>query len=185
MMPKCDNKATETDLASIDDEDEHPLPSEEESSSSTGNAKTDRQEVMKPSYNEQRSIVEYKQPKTIKNIMMALKEGKARENGSPMRGSHIRASGALTQKANTETLSKLPKFNAVTPSFKHNSESPTVAPAKTSPDPTKRMQGLHALKNQVLCRWKFFTSQLAMFDNIVVMLVFIHFFIYILHSGRC
>ncbi|KAF7805746.1 Serine/threonine-protein kinase Nek5 [Senna tora] len=152
VVLKCDHKTTETDLASMDDEDdsEHNLLSEEENRLSTGNAKKEGQEIMKPSHNEHRLVVESKQPKTIKNIMMALKEGKARENGSPMRGNRIKAGGVSTQKANTETLPKLPKYNAPTPGFKPNSESPTVVPAKTSPDPTKRMLGLHPLKNQVL-----------------------------------
>ncbi|KAI4334189.1 hypothetical protein L6164_018908 [Bauhinia variegata] len=149
-VPNCDNKGTETDLASIDDEDdsEHLLPSEEENGSSTGSAKADRQELMRPSHVEQqRSNVESKPPKTIKNIMMALKEGKVRENNSPMRGNRIKVGGAHLQKANTETLPKLPKSIAVAPGSKPNLESAPSAPAKATPESGKRIQGLHPLKH--------------------------------------
>lgn len=152
MVLKCNVKTTETDVAYIDDEDgsEHILPSGEDNSSSTSNAKADCQEVMKPSSNERQSIVEPKQPRTIKNIMMALKEGKARENGSPMRGNRIKTVSASTQKTNTDTLPKLPKPSAVAFGIKPNLESPTLTSAKTPPDPPKRMPRSNPLKNQAL-----------------------------------
>ncbi|XP_028808310.1 serine/threonine-protein kinase Nek4 [Neltuma alba] len=152
VVQKCNNKTTETDITSIDDEDgsEHIPPSEEDTSSSTSNAKVDCQEVMKPPSNERQSIAESKQPKTIKNIMMALKEGKVRENGSPMRGNRIKAVGASAQKTNADTLPKLPKSSAVAPGIKPNLESPTLTSAKTSPDPSRRMPRSHPLKNQAL-----------------------------------
>ncbi|XP_061337348.1 serine/threonine-protein kinase Nek5 [Gastrolobium bilobum] len=152
-VPKCNNKATETDLASIDDDgSEHLLPSEEENGSSNANAKakTDEQEVMKPSHNEQCSNVEAKQPKTIRNIMMALKEGKVRETTSPMRGSRVKAGGVPTQKINTETLSRLPKPTFIAPGLKPNLESPNVALAKATTDSAKRIQGSHRSKHQLL-----------------------------------
>lgn len=150
-VPKCNNKATETDLASIDDEDgsEHLLRSEEKNGSGTGYAKTDELGVMKTLHDEQQSNVESKQPKIIKNIMMSLKEGKVRENSSPMRDNRIKP-GSATQKTKTETLPKLPKSNFVAPGFKPNFVSPTVTPAKVTPDPVKRMHGSHLLKYQVL-----------------------------------
>ncbi|KAI4322467.1 hypothetical protein L6164_022159 [Bauhinia variegata] len=143
VVPKCDDKGTETDLTSIDDEDgsEHLVPREEENGSGTGNVKADQKELMKPSQIEKRSNDESKQPKTIKNIMMALKEGKARENSSPMRGNRIKAGGASVQKANT------PKTTAVVPGPKPNLESSPSAPAKATPESGKRIQGLHPLKH--------------------------------------
>jgi len=141
--PKCYNKAIETDQISIDDDG-----SEDESGSSNANAKTAEQEVMKPSNNEHHSNVESKQPKTIRNIMMALKEGKVREATSPMRGNRIKPGGISTQKINTETLSKLPKPTFIAPSMKPNLESP-AALARASPDPAKRMMGSHYPKHQV------------------------------------
>ncbi|KAL5130540.1 Serine/threonine-protein kinase Nek5 [Glycine soja] len=142
--PKCYNKAIETDQISIDDDG-----SEDESGSSNANAKTAEQEVMKPSNNEHHSNVESKQPKTIRNIMMALKEGKVREATSPMRGNRIKPGGISTQKINTETLSKLPKPTFIAPSMKPNLESP-AALARASPDPAKRMMGSHYPKHQIL-----------------------------------
>ncbi|KAJ1440748.1 Protein kinase domain [Sesbania bispinosa] len=150
-VPRCDNKATETDLASFDDDgSEHPLPSEEENGSSNAHAKTAEHEVMKPFHNEQCSNIESKQPKTIRNIMMALKEGKVREATSPMRGNRIKAGGVSTQKINTETLSKLPKPTIIAPGLKPNLESPTVSHAKATPDSGKRIQGSHHSKHQLL-----------------------------------
>lgn len=158
-MPKCDNKATEMDIPSIDDDDdddadgsEHLPPSEEENGSSNGNTKTTEHEVMKPSHNEQCSNVESRQqPKTIRNIMMALKEGKVRDATSPMRGSRVKSGGVSTQKINPETLSnsKLPKPTFIAPSLKANLESPNVALAKATPDSSKRIPGSHHLKHQV------------------------------------
>ncbi|XP_027346850.1 serine/threonine-protein kinase Nek5 isoform X2 [Abrus precatorius] len=145
-VAKCENKTTETDITSIDDD-----VSDEESRSSNANAKTAEQEVMKPSHSEHYSNVESKQPKTIRNIMMALKEGKVRETTSPMRGNRIKAGGASSHKINTETLSKLPKPNFLAPSLKPNLESPpTVAPAKATPDSAKRIHGSHHFKHQLL-----------------------------------
>lgn len=146
-VPKCDNKATEMDQTSIDDDG-----SEEESGSSNanGNTKTTEQEVMKPSHNAQHSHVESKQPKTIRNIMMALKEGKVREATSPMRGNRVKPGGVSAQKISTETLSKLPKPIFIAPIVKPMLESPTVALARATPDSAKRMQGSHQSKQQFL-----------------------------------
>ncbi|CAJ1979104.1 unnamed protein product [Sphenostylis stenocarpa] len=146
-IPKCDNKTTEMDQTSIDDDG-----SEEESGSSNanGNTKIAEQMVMKPSHNAHHSHVESKQPKTIRNIMMALKEGKVREATSPMRGNRIKPAGVSTQKISTETLSKLPKPNFLAPSVKPNLESPTVALSRATPDSAKRMQGSHHSKQQFL-----------------------------------
>jgi len=128
--PKCDNKATEMDIALIDDDGSE-------------------QEVIKSSHNEQHSNVESKQPKTIRNIMMALKEGKGREATSPMRGSRLKAGGLSAQKVNTDISSKLPKPTFVAPSLKPNLESPTVPLVKASPDSSKRIYGSHQSKLQV------------------------------------
>lgn len=139
--PKCDNKATEMDIALIDDDGSEL-------------------EVKKSSHNEQHSNVESKQPKTIRNIMMALKEGKGREATSPMRGgreatspmrgSRLKAGGVSAQKVNTDISSKLPKPTFIAPSLKPNLESPTVPPVKASPDSSKRIYGSHQSKLQLL-----------------------------------
>lgn len=149
MVSNCDNKATDTDLASVDDEDgaEQPMPNED--SPSVCIVKMDEQRLMKPCHDEHGSNVESKQPKTIKSIMMALKEGKARENGSPMRGNRTKAGGVPTQRSNMETSPKVLKPNALSPGLKSNADAPTVAPAKIAFDSAKRIQGSHPLKHQV------------------------------------
>ncbi|KAJ7948051.1 Protein kinase [Quillaja saponaria] len=150
MVSNCDNKATETDLASIDDEDGsgHLLPSEEERGPTLCTGKMNESEVMKPFYSEEQSNVESRQPKTIKNIMMTLKEGKIRENSSPMRSNRTKASAASNQQTHTDSLPKMPKSSAVAPGFKLNMESLTVAPAKV--DSAKRILGSHPSKHQLL-----------------------------------
>ncbi|OIV99263.1 hypothetical protein TanjilG_17073 [Lupinus angustifolius] len=149
-VPRCDNKGTDTDVTSIDDDgSEHLLPCEQESYSSNANTKTVEQDLKKPSHSEQRSNVEPKQPKTVRNIMMALKEGKVRETTSPMRGSRVKAGGVLTQKINTETLSRLPKPIFGSPGSKPNLEPPTAALARATPDSVKRIPGSHPPKHQL------------------------------------
>ncbi|KAF5930147.1 hypothetical protein HYC85_031020 [Camellia sinensis] len=97
----------------------------------------------------QRPNVESKQPKTIKNIMMALKEGKVRENSSPMRGNRIKAGGTGIQRNNFETLPKAPKPSPGNPGFKANMETLPSAQAKASSDSVKRIQGSHPFKHQL------------------------------------
>lgn len=146
--PNSGNKVTETDLVSVDDEDgiEQLLPTGDEHGHNDCTVKLD---VKKPSNYEQRSNIESRQPKTIKNIMMALKEGKVRES-SPMRGNRIKPCGISTQKINTETLSKIPKLSTVIPGLKSSPETPPVAPSKAASDSAKRIQGSHSLKHLVL-----------------------------------
>ncbi|XP_015873134.1 serine/threonine-protein kinase Nek5 [Ziziphus jujuba] len=150
VVPNCDNKGIETDLASVDDEDgsKQLQPSKEEHCPSICTVKMDEQDMMRPSHHEQRSNVEAKQPKTIKNIMMALKEGKVREN-SPMRSNRSKAVGVSTQRTNSEALSKIPKLSAVAPGFKSNTDIPPIAPPKVALDFAKRIQGSHPLKHQL------------------------------------
>uniref|UniRef100_A0A2N9FNN4 non-specific serine/threonine protein kinase n=1 Tax=Fagus sylvatica TaxID=28930 RepID=A0A2N9FNN4_FAGSY len=147
MVSNCNSKGTDTDLASIDDEDvsEKLLLSEEEHGPNMCTVKMDELEVIKPAHHEQLSNIELRQPKTIKHIMMALKEGKVRENSSPMRGNRTKTGGALTQRTNTEALPKVPKPSAVAPGFKSNADTP----AKASFDFAKRIQGSHSLKHQL------------------------------------
>jgi NIMA (never in mitosis gene a)-related kinase len=155
MVSNCNNKGTDTDLASIDDEagTEKLLLSEEERRLNMCTVKMDEQGVIKPTHNEHISSTESRQPKTIKNIMMALKEGKVRENKSPMRGHQTKSGGALTQRTNTEALPKVPKPGAVVHGFKSNADTLTVAPAKASFDSAKRIQGSNPLKHQVQLRF--------------------------------
>ncbi|KAL9405340.1 hypothetical protein Peur_002312 [Populus x canadensis] len=151
MVSNCDNKATDTDLASFDDEDgaEQPMPCEEENNLNVRIVKMNEQRVMKPCHDEIGCNVEPKQPKTIKSIMMALKEGKPRENGSPMRGNRTKTGSASTQRNNIEASPKVLRPNALASGLKFNADTPTVAPAKAALDSAKRIQGSHPMKHQL------------------------------------
>ncbi|XP_059659641.1 serine/threonine-protein kinase Nek5-like isoform X2 [Cornus florida] len=129
-----DNKGSDTDLGSFDDEVgcEQLLPSDEQNGTDMCSFKVDEQEVTKPFDDERRSTVEAKQPKTIKNIMVALKERKNRENPA-------KAGGAWIQRTNTEASSKIPKPSPVSPSFNANAEAPPAAPAKAHSDSAKQL----------------------------------------------
>lgn len=125
----CDNRTSDADLVSIDDDEPsfgHPLQQHDEHGTETCKLIPDDTQL--------------KQPRTIKNIMMALKEGKkARENSSPMRGNRSKAGGVYAQRSNTEASPKVPRLSPVTP-----------ASAKTGSDPVKRPHAIHSLKHQVL-----------------------------------
>ncbi|KAJ6755577.1 SERINE/THREONINE-PROTEIN KINASE NEK [Salix purpurea] len=151
MISNCDNKATDTDIASVDDEDgtEQPIPSEVENNLNVCIVKMNEQRVMKPCHDELGCNVEPKQPKTIKSIMMALKEGKPRENGSPMRGNRTKTGSSPTQRSNIEASPKVLRPNALASGLKFNADTPTVAPAKAALDSAKRIQGSHPSKHQL------------------------------------
>ncbi|XP_062082557.1 serine/threonine-protein kinase Nek5 isoform X2 [Humulus lupulus] len=148
VVPNCGSKGTETDLVSLDDEDviEQLLPTGDGHGPNHCTGKMDEKDVKKPFNYEQRSNIESKQPKTIKNIMMALKEGKVRES-SPMRSNRAKPSSMPTPKINTETSSKIPKLSTVIPGLKSSHDTPPVAPSKAASDSAKRIQSSHPLKH--------------------------------------
>lgn len=149
VVCNCDNKATDVDLASVDEEVGcQQLMESDEQDSDVSNDQMEVQEVTIPFKNEHRPNIEIKQPKIIKNIMVALKEGKVRENSSPMRGNRMKAGAVCNQKTILEASSKVPKC-AVTPGSKAIVDTPPSAPSKTNPDSAKRIQGLNPLKHQV------------------------------------
>ncbi|KAL8094325.1 serine/threonine-protein kinase Nek5 [Apium graveolens] len=138
----CDKRTSDVDLASVDEEVRSQPPTEnDEHTSDMCAVKLDVQQVKKPVKDEHRSNIEAKQPKTIKNIMTALKEGKVRENSSPMRN--------RSQKTKMDDLPRVAKLAAVTPSSKVIATAPQSAPAKTSSDSMKQMQGVNPLKHQL------------------------------------
>ncbi|XP_059627785.1 serine/threonine-protein kinase Nek5-like [Cornus florida] len=151
MVYNCDNKGTETDFASADDEVGcyHLLPIDEQRGANMLTPEIDELEVIKPFHGEHRSNCEAKEPKTIKNIMMALKEGKVRENSSPLRGNRTKPGASGIQRTNTEVWPKVPKPSSVTPGSKANADAPKASPAKSSSDSAKRIQGMPSLKHQL------------------------------------
>ncbi|KAJ8439323.1 LOW QUALITY PROTEIN: hypothetical protein Cgig2_022460 [Carnegiea gigantea] len=146
VLVYCENKATETDILSDAEVDYgSPHQHDEKHCASVCSAYMHEQEVMKQANDEPKSTSESKQPKTIKNILMALKEGKTRENSSPMRSSRARTS----QRANVEVPPKVPKPTIVPPTVKPSGDSPMTVPARTSSDCAKRVHGSPSLKHQL------------------------------------
>lgn len=95
-------------------------------------------------HEEQRNANETKQPKTIKNIMIALKEGKNRENSSPMRSNHGKTNSGSNQRMVIEASPRVSRPNLVNHCPKGNVET------KMNADTNKRVQGTPSLKHQVL-----------------------------------
>ncbi|KAG6436081.1 hypothetical protein SASPL_100963 [Salvia splendens] len=107
---------------------------------------TKEHDVGKPLHDEQRNSSETKQPKTIKNIMVSLKEGKSRENNSPLRSHHSKSSCGSNQRTVTEASPRVSKQpNLVNYGPKGNAE----APERTNTDSNKRVQGTPSLKHQL------------------------------------
>lgn len=145
-----DNRTSDVDLVSIDDEPSFgQLQQHDERGTEMCNDVMEDGEAIKPFPDEKRRDTELRQPRTIKNIMMALKEGKARENSSPMRANRPKAGGIYTQRSNTEASPKVPRLSPVTPVSKTNTETQSPASAKTSSDPVKRPHAIHSLKHQL------------------------------------
>ncbi|XP_021715671.1 serine/threonine-protein kinase Nek5-like [Chenopodium quinoa] len=134
VMVYCENKATETDIASDDDVDyEHPAQSDAEQCVAECVVSVHEQDK-KSANTEPKSSSEIKQPKIIKNILMNLREGKTRENSSPMRSNR----GRTVQRTNIEASPKVSKPTIVPPTVKP-ADFNSVVPARTSPDSMKRV----------------------------------------------
>ncbi|KAJ0248242.1 Serine/threonine-protein kinase Nek5 [Hirschfeldia incana] len=141
--PSNGHKIAETDSVSVDEEDiiDHIQPGENENEQSvSATTKTDSHGILKPSQSDHRpEVIQPRHPKTIRNIMMVLKEEKARENGSPMRvinrGRTTTSGGVPTQKNNAETPSKIPKLGDIAHSSKTNVNTPP--PSKLASDSSK------------------------------------------------
>lgn len=142
-----DNKGTDTDLASMDDEVgcEQLLLGDVQNCS----LKVDKEEVMKHLHAEQISNLVSKHPKPAKNNVVVSKAGSARENSSPMRGNRMETGVAGTPRINLEALPKVPKPSPVTPCLKANIETSPFPPAISSFECVKRSKGTHSVKHQV------------------------------------
>ncbi|KAL0370218.1 UNVERIFIED_CONTAM: Serine/threonine-protein kinase Nek5 [Sesamum angustifolium] len=150
IIMNCDLKANDTDSASADDDVVCGQLMMREALHETESlaVNTKERDAGKPLHEEQRSNNETKQPKTIKNIMMALKEGKNREN-SPMRSNHAKASGGSNQRIIVEASSRVVKPGPVSHGIKGSSEAPVAVSVKANSDSNKRAQGMHSLKHQL------------------------------------
>ncbi|XP_048504310.1 serine/threonine-protein kinase Nek5 isoform X2 [Beta vulgaris subsp. vulgaris] len=145
VMVYCENKATETDMASDDDVDYENSTQTNEEQCAAECVVSMQEEVIKSANNVPKSNSEVKQPKTLKNMLMAFREGKTRENSSPMRSNRGRA----VQRANIEASPKVCKPTIVPPTVKPASDFQAVVPARISPDSAKRVHGSSSLKHQL------------------------------------
>ncbi|KAK4763560.1 hypothetical protein SAY87_012998 [Trapa incisa] len=151
VMRNCNSRSSATDQVSVDDEDcsEQSVSNEVQSSAVVIANRVDGQEESKPQGFSQPSNMELKQPRTIKSIMMALKEGKVRENSSPMRGTRTKAVAGSTPKNNVEASPKVVFKPSAIPSVRPNADALNATPAKTTSDASKRFQGSNSLKHQL------------------------------------
>ncbi|KAI3874529.1 hypothetical protein MKX03_004859 [Papaver bracteatum] len=125
---------------------DQPMANEHITNLSTG--KIDEQYGMEL-HEDPRPRAESKQPKTIKNIMMALKEeGRIRESSSPLRNNKLKV--GASQKPSIEASPKIiPKSNTAASALKSNSETAImVIPAKTNSDSARRVQVPSPIKHQ-------------------------------------
>ncbi|XP_050371224.1 serine/threonine-protein kinase Nek5 [Argentina anserina] len=141
MESHCDNRTSKSYSISFDDEEgpEHGM--------NVCTVRMEEQESTRPSNPEPKSNVEFRQPKTIRNIMIALKEGKVRES-SPMRSNCVKV-GTPTPKTNAEAVSRIPRLTAFPSGTKASPDTPTVLQSKAVPDSAKRAHGSHPLKYQM------------------------------------
>ncbi|KAF6169315.1 hypothetical protein GIB67_013745 [Kingdonia uniflora] len=121
--------------------------SNQESGTCTLDVKRDETEL---NHDSRRPKIESKQPKIIKNILIALKEeGKVREVSSPLRGNRLKVGGVSSQKPNQEATNKIPKPSVLPSGMKFNVDATTAIQGKATGDPVKRVQGSHPLKHQL------------------------------------
>ncbi|CAI9105736.1 OLC1v1004735C1 [Oldenlandia corymbosa var. corymbosa] len=149
MVYNFEKVSREADLTSLDDDSSCGLLQPGDEPHVPDFCVPDEAEVIKPHADEHRcQNAEVKHPKTIKSIMMALKEGKAREQSSPMRSNRTKGVGICTQRANAEASSKIPRISPIAAGLKANGDMPSPVEAKTSPESLKR-PAMHSLKHQL------------------------------------
>ncbi|XP_057782024.1 serine/threonine-protein kinase Nek5-like [Salvia miltiorrhiza] len=142
------HKAPEVEMASVDEDVDCCLLSKTEGPQVMDSLPVDTKEhdVGKPLHEEQRNSNEMKQPKTIKNIMIALKEGKNRENSSPLRSHHAKPSSASNQRMIIEASPRIAKQPNL---VNYGPKGSTETLAKMNADSNKRVQGTPSLKHQL------------------------------------
>lgn len=149
-VSNCDDKVTDSDMASVDDHDgSEPLLPCEEQTHNICSLKVNDPMLTKPSQEDHQSNTESRRPKTIRNIMIALKEGKVRENYSPIRGNRIKSGVASNQKAHAEVPPKVIKPPVAVPGSKSNADTPITVPAKANIESSRRIQVVATSKHQV------------------------------------
>ena len=149
MTANCDEKVTDSDMASVDDhEGSEPLLPCEEQTHNVCSLKVNDPMHPKPSQEDQ-SNSESRRPKTIRNIMLALKEGKARENYSPVRGNRAKSGVASNQKAFADVPPKVIKPPMAVPGSKSSPDTPITVSTKANIESSRRNQAVSTPKHQV------------------------------------
>ncbi|KAL9235413.1 hypothetical protein vseg_010172 [Gypsophila vaccaria] len=143
VLRYSENKCTETDLLSDDEIDYEDLPQNDEHPRAVECVINMPEQVMKHVSDEPSPNSEAK-PKIIKNMYLALREGKTRENSSPMRNSRVRT----TQRSDVEASHKVSKPTIVPPTVKPTGDFQGM-PSKTSPNSAHRINGSPSLKHQL------------------------------------
>ncbi|KAJ8552043.1 hypothetical protein K7X08_028486 [Anisodus acutangulus] len=139
MACNDDHKGSNTDVAFLDHENfEQHYSSEEHHGAVAYPEDAEDYYSRNILHEEKKCDAEAKQPTAIKNIMLALKEGKMREHSSPMRSGKAKVAG---NKANIEASPKVQKPSSPTPTSKSNAQTPSPA--------SRQNQGMHTLKNQL------------------------------------
>ncbi|KAJ8568344.1 hypothetical protein K7X08_027877 [Anisodus acutangulus] len=132
MACNDDHTGSNADVAFLDHEDfEQHYSGEEHHGAGAYPGDAEDYDSRNILHEEKKCDAEAKQPTAIKNIMLALKEGKMREHSSPMRSGKANVSG---NKANIEASSKVQKPSSPTPS-KSNAQTPSPA--------SRENQGMH------------------------------------------
>ncbi|CAN4120162.1 unnamed protein product [Withania somnifera] len=150
MACNDDHKGSNTDDAFVDHEDfEEHYSSEEHHGADAYPEDAEDSDSRNILHVEKNYEMEAKQPKTIKNIILALKEGKTREHSSPMRSAKAKVSGTGESKANIEASPKVLKLSSPTPTSRSNAQTPPPPTAKAGFDSTEQNKGMHTLKNQL------------------------------------
>ncbi|GAA0158068.1 non-receptor serine/threonine protein kinase [Lithospermum erythrorhizon] len=140
----CDNKATGTDTGDLDyvTDDEH-IQTGDVSNSNV----VELDVLLNPFSVEQQFNAEAKQPKTINNIMNALREGRVRESYSPMRSNRAKAAG-VSRSTIPQASSKVTKLGLISPGGKANVETPANVTTKAYAGSARRSPGIPPLKHQ-------------------------------------
>ncbi|MCD7461646.1 hypothetical protein HAX54_046729 [Datura stramonium] len=150
MACNDDHKGSKADVSFVDHEDfEQHYSSEEHHGADAYPEDAEDYDSRNILHEEKKCDTEAKQPRTIKNIMLALKEGKIREHSSPIRGAKAKVGSIGAIKANIEASPKVLKPSSSTPTSKSNAQMPPPASAKAGFDSAKQNQGMHTLKHQV------------------------------------
>ncbi|XP_072998416.1 serine/threonine-protein kinase Nek5-like isoform X2 [Typha latifolia] len=153
LVPNSDHNANETEAILTDDrvpaDDTSSPPEDVRVHKDICDLEPERQVSLKYTHvDQQPKKDETKKPKTVKNILMALKEDiRVRESSSPVRSSRAKIAGTLSNKNSTEPSPKMPKPTSATSSNSKYNEVLTHESVKINSDSANRVHVSHPLKH--------------------------------------